>query len=41
MMRSESKLLQVIPADGWRAALVECDYDEGARLFDEPLDVCC
>jgi hypothetical protein len=34
---STSKLLQVIPADGWRAALVECDYDDGPRLFDEPL----
>jgi hypothetical protein len=37
MMRSEPKLLQVIPADGWRASLVECDYDNGPRHFDEPL----
>lgn len=36
-MQSEQKIIQVMPSDGWRAALVECDFEEGLRLFEEPL----
>jgi hypothetical protein len=36
-MQSEQKMIQMMPSDGWRVALVECDFEEGLRLFEEPL----
>ena len=31
------KISQIMPADGWGAALVHCNFDRGMRLYDEPL----
>lgn len=33
----ESRITAVMPADGWSAALVRCYYDNGMRLYSEPL----
>lgn len=31
------KAKQIMPAPGWGAALVHCHYDDGMRLYNEPL----
>lgn len=33
----EYRIRQVMPSDGWSAALVRCHYDDGMRLYGEPL----